>query len=68
MAAKTKKAGAPAPEAEDEPLIAQADEEVLKEFALDEGITEDEALAEMEEIAADEGDDLIDVEDGGAEE
>lgn len=66
--AAEKKAGAPAPEAEDEPLIAQADEEVLKEFALDEGITEDEALAEMEEIAADEGDDLIDVEDGGAEE
>ena len=41
----------------------EADEESLKEFALDEGISEEEALAEIEEIAQEEPEDMIDVED-----
>ena len=41
----------------------EADEESLKEFALDEGISEEEALAEIEEIAQEEPEDMIDVKD-----
>ena len=39
------------------------DEESVKEFALDEGISEDEALNEIQEIAEDAPEELIDVED-----
>lgn len=39
------------------------DEESLMEFALDEGISEEEARAEMEEFAQEETEEMIDVED-----
>jgi len=47
--------------------VAETDEESLKEFALDEGISEEEARAEIEEIAQDEPEEMIDVEDEGEE-
>ena len=46
-----KKAAAPALQEESD--ISEADEESVLEFALDEGISEEEALAEIEEIALD---------------
>jgi cell fate regulator YaaT (PSP1 superfamily) len=47
--------------------VTETDEESLKEFALDEGISEEEARAEIEEIAQDEPEEMIDVEDEGEE-
>ncbi|MBQ9264846.1 MAG: stage 0 sporulation family protein [Clostridia bacterium] len=61
---KEKKATAFAPETAEPDLDNDVpDEESVKEFALDEGISEDEALNEIQEIAEDAPEELIDVED-----
>ena len=44
------------------------DEESLEEYAGEEGISEDEVLAEIEEISAEPEEELVDVEDEGTEE
>ena len=54
--AESAKAAPPEPDADNTP-----DEESIKEFALDEGISEDEALAEIEDIAQDETADMQDI-------
>ena len=54
--AENAKAAPPEPDADNTP-----DEESIKEFALDEGISEDEALAEIEDIAQDETADMQDI-------
>ena len=70
--AAEKKAERPAEKSRDEAPGEDAvtpEEEAVREFALDEGISEDEALAQIEEIAQDEEETLVDVEetdeDGG---
>lgn len=50
----------PDPDADEDILV--PDDAVIAEFAVEEGISEDEALAEIEEIALDTEDELIDVE------
>ena len=51
------------PDAEESDEMAP-DEESVAEFAAEEGLTEDEALAEIEEIAEEPEEEMVDVEDG----
>ena len=58
---------ADATDAEAEEMTDQPDEASVAEFAGEEGLSEDEALAEIEEISEDQAEEMMDVEEDGGE-